>query len=201
MDDMTLSVLGMYQQDETILNSTNFPLPEDVDRTILLPLILSETAELEVVYPDPTTFKIVCKAWANARASAWERIIAALDAEYNPIHNYDRTETEAIEDEENIDDTESIEDETSGSATGQVTGFNSNTFTDDSKTIDSGSFDRDRSYGRDRTFGRSRTLRAYGNIGVTTNMDMVTQEVEGRKTDIYRIIADEFTRYFCILVY
>ena len=201
MNDITLSVLGMYQQDETILNSTNFPLPEEVDRTVLLPLILSETAELEVVYPDPTTFKIVCKAWAAARASAWERIISALDAEYNPIHNYDRTETETIEDEENIDDTETIEDETSGSATGQVTGFNSNTFTDDSKTIDAGSLDRDRSYGRDRTFGRSRSLRAYGNIGVTTNMEMVTQEVEGRKTDIYRIIADEFTRYFCILVY
>lgn len=201
MNDMTLSLLGMYQQDETILNSTNFPLPEGVTRETLLPLILSETAELEIVYPDPATFKIVCKAWANARGPAWERMVETLNNEYDPLHNYDRTETEQIDDAETIEDAETVNDVTGGTTTGQTTGFNANTFSDDKKTIDSGSLDRDRSFDRGRTYGRERTMRAYGNIGVTTSQEMATAELDLRKTDIYRIITDEFTRYFCILVY
>ena len=201
MNDMTLSLLGMYQQDETILNSTNFPLPEGVDRDVLLPLVLSETAELEIVYPDPATFKIVCKAWATARGPAWERMVETLNNEYDPLHNYDRTETEEIDDTETVDDAETTNDTSEGTATGQVTGFNANTFTDDRKTIDSGSLDRERTFGRDRAYGRERRLRAYGNIGVTTSQEMANAELDLRKTDIYRIITDEFSRYFCILVY
>lgn len=95
MSDLTLSVLGMYNQDETILNSTNFVLPDGIDRSVLLPLILSESAELEVVYPDPATFKVVVKAWSQARSSSWALMLAALNEEYDPLHNYDRSETES----------------------------------------------------------------------------------------------------------
>ena len=197
MSDLTLSLMGIYNQDETILNSTNFPLPEDVDRDILVPLILAETAELEIVYPDPATLKIVLKAWANARGPAWQRMIDALDEEYNPLHNYDRHEEETIDDSEEVDDTTSATG--SNTVTGQVTGYNTTSFTDDHKTIDSisrsGTVDHNRSYGRDRD------LHVYGNIGVVTSAQMLTGELEVRANDIYRIIADEFTRYFCIMVY
>lgn len=194
---MTLSILGIYNQDETVLNATNFPLPQTVDRDVLVPMILSETAEFEVIYPDPATLKIVIKAWATARAPAWQRMIDALDEEYNPLHNYDRHEEETIDDAEAIDDT--TQTTLSDTTTGQVTGFNSPTFTDDRKTIGSGS--RSGTSGRDRTYGRDRDLHVYGNIGVVTAADMLAGEIKIRATDIYRIICDEFTRYFCIMVY
>lgn len=197
MSDLTLSLLGMYNQDETILNATNFPLPEDVDRDVLVPLILAETAELEIVYPDPATLKVVLKAWANARAPAWQRMIDALDEEYNPLHNYDRHEEETIDDNEEVDDTTSASG--TNTVTGQVTGYNTTSFTDDQKTIDS--ITRSGSVDHNRTYGRDRDLHVYGNIGVTTSAQMLTGELEVRANDIYRIIADEFTRYFCIMVY
>lgn len=89
----TLSLLGLYNHDNSILSSTVFPLPEGLDHETLDPLLLTETAELELLYPNFETMCTVIKAWASARSSSWARMIAALDAEYNPIHNYDRTET------------------------------------------------------------------------------------------------------------
>lgn len=277
MSDLTLSVLGMYNQDDTLLNSTNFVLPDGVERSTLLPLILSETAELEVVYPDPSTFKTVLKAWSLARYDSWSRMIAALAEEYDPLHNYDRTETESgmtsgtstdtktgtgtttitesILDATSEDVTETtandvtvelsegISDSTTGTVdstvTGSVTGFNSSTFANadkavtDSESTDTAtrdrtqsettdqdqtvSRDREESYSRSRSSGttgsttdsstgsttgsHSRSLRAYGNIGVTTSQAMLLEELRVRMQDIYRIITDEFTNYFCLRVY
>lgn len=261
MWDLTLSLNGIYNEDPEILDQNHLILPEDVDRTILLPMILSETAELEVLYPDPAKLKIVMQAWSRARCPSWERMFAALEEEYNPLYNYDRTEeesgetagsdsyteTEAIHDstEEDITDTtaEDVTDKTgetvrdtststsSSTETGSVTGFNSQTFADADKTVNSGSAsgtagrerdqelvrdrdqtvsrDRDETSVRDRETGRtgttagshSRTLRAYGNIGTTKTQEMLQDEINIRILDIYRLICDELTAYFCLRVY
>lgn len=181
MSDLTLSLLGIYNQDPTILDAQHLILPEDMDRDTLLPLVLSESAELELVYPEPSTLKTVMLAWSRARCPSWERMLTALDEEYDALHNYDRTETESIEDglEEDISDTttgsdtvtrsgssdttrsetettaEDIEDTgsstTSGTSTGQVTGFNSQSFADNDKTINAGTGSSTGSRDRDQT--------------------------------------------------
>ena len=221
MSDITLSILGMYNQDNEILDDQHLYLPEGVDRTTIIPLILSETAELEVLYPRPDTMKTVVKAWSFARLSAWERMLDALEEEYNPLHNYDRTEVETgtntgsegetgtIQTAEDISDTGS--NQTSATTTDQVTGYNSNTFADDNKQLASGSAsstnarDRDETETRNLTHTRNlahaRNLHIFGNIGVTTSAQMLTGELEVRATDIYRIIVDEFKQYFCLMIY
>lgn len=313
MSDILLSLLAIYNQDPEILDAQHLILPEDVNRNTLLPILLSETAELEIVYPDPDILKVVIKAWSTARNPSWEKMIEALTAEYNPIHNYDRTEeeennlsttesvsdrtaedvedqirdntTETIDDssedtvsgrntqttDETVSDTssetktvdteEDIADSSSGSNSTttieQVTGFNSSTFADNKKvsasgtttgtssrdrdvtetTSTTGSLDRDRdvtttdvkseniertrdatitdtrqgsnvrdrdvAFDRDREEGRegSRNLHVYGNIGVLTTQKMIEEELQLRMKDMYRTITDEFTRYFCLMVY
>lgn len=181
MSDLTLSLLGIYNQDPTILDEDHLHLPENMDRETLLPIVLSESAELEVVYPDPSTLKVVMSAWSTARNPSWERMLTALSEEYDALHNYDRTETETIEDglEEDISDTttgndtvtrtgssETTKSETetteediadtgsstsSGTSTGQVTGFNSQSFADNDKTINSGTGSTTGSRDRDQT--------------------------------------------------
>ena len=259
--DMTLSILGMYNQDAaehetTFLDSEYFNLPEDFteeDREALNALILSETAELEAVYPNPETMRTVISAWSRARVPSWERMYIALTEEYNPLHNYDRHETETGTDTGTrtetdtgtrnetdtgtrtetdtgtvtTDDDSTVTDSTSGTATDQTTGFNSNSFADDKKTTSSGSGTqtvdgtkaetrnlsrgetrnlshgetRNLSRGETRNLANSRNLHSYGNIGVTTAAQMVTGELEVRKTDMFRIITNEFTEYFCIGLY
>ena len=221
MSDITLSILGMYNQDNEILDDHHLYLPEGVDRSTIIPLILSETAELEVLYPRPDTMKTVVKAWSFARLSAWERMLDALEEEYNPLHNYDRTEVETgtntgsegetgtIQTAEDISDTGS--NQTSATTTDQVTGYNSNTFADDNKQLASGSAssmnarDRDETETRNLTHTRNlahaRNLHIFGNIGIVTSAQMLTGELEVRATDIYRIIVDEFKQYFCLMIY
>lgn len=45
------------------------------------------------------------------------------------------------------------------------------------------------------------SLRAYGNIGVTTTQQMIQQELDLRRNNLYDMIADQFLMEFCILVY
>lgn len=247
MSDINLSLLGMYNQMQredgvgpTFLDATVLMLPESFtndDRNHLAQLILSETAELEPVYPDPATMVTVVKAWSSARVPAWERILAALEEEYNPIHNYDRTEVETGSDtgtrttadtgtKSTADtgtvtdaDTGTIQDTTGSTVTGQTTGFNSASFADDKKTTSSGTAGSTRNLQLQRTnnlnrletnnlsqqetrnLANTRNLHVFGNIGVTTAAQMITGEMDIRKWDIFRIIADEFERYFCLLVY
>ena len=62
----TLSLMGMYQFDNTILDS--FVLPAGIDRDILFPDLLAECAEFEILYPEPDTFKTVLLSWSNHRS-------------------------------------------------------------------------------------------------------------------------------------
>lgn len=91
--ELTLTPLAYANRDDDFFGEDNLVLPAGIDRDILVPLMIAETAELEVLYSDPDTFAWVMHAWSSARASAWGSMLAALTAEYNPIHNYDRHET------------------------------------------------------------------------------------------------------------
>lgn len=216
--DILLSVMTLLDYGGVdFMGADYFRLPEGVDRDTLTALILSETAEQEVVYPEPQTMATVVRAWSTARLDAWTRMLAALTEQYNPLHNYDRTETETAEEGEDETEataeteTEDTDDTTQSgtTVTEKVTGYNSNTFNDNTQNVGQGnvSGSRDRETTRDkavtRSLGRdkSRTLRAFGNIGVTTSAEMLAGEMEVRQTDIYTIIADEFERYFCIGIY
>ena len=123
MSDLTLSLLGLYNQDPEILDQDHLILPEGVDREVLLPMILSETAELEVIYPNPDTLKIVMAAWSTARSPSWERMLETLLEAYDPLYNYDRTETETGSNTgtDHVTDAESITDTTAEDITDSLT--------------------------------------------------------------------------------
>ena len=87
-----LTVMGLYNFDNTLLDSMVYP--EGIDGEMLKNDIILETAELEVIYPDPAFFKTAVGLWSHTRIVTWERIYNASLAEYNPIENYDRHEQE-----------------------------------------------------------------------------------------------------------
>lgn len=223
---LTLSLLGIYNEDNTIINDANFPLPSGLSHETLDPMLLAETAELEILYPEPTTLKTVIKAWATARNPAWTKMLAALNASYNPIHNYDRSESWTEEkDGENSRSGSNDRDatvSTSGTSTGSesatltqnVAGYNSSQ-SNVPKSSDSSSGRRsgeessttttgqDDSWQEDGTNSETvtRTGTVSGNIGVTTSQQMIQSELELRQIDMYRKIINEFIRMFCLGVY
>ena len=299
----TLSIMGLYNNDPTVLDMMVFPDGFTADqKQITKENILIECAELEFLYPAPEVAKTIIGIWSRKEVPYWNRVYAASQAEYNPIENYRRNETETVEDgrtEEHSGndvsrasgtdtnaktgtDTDTLSgndqlkrtgsdtntasgsDTNSGSSSStdtnsgtdtvnnKVTGYDSNTLVahDSSDTVhghvvrNAAQGTNTQQYGRvdttqhnttDKTeYGKvdtlehntletfvhgktdtlthgekiehegssERTMLAYGNIGVTTSQEMLTQELELAKIiEVIPIIIESFKNRFCLMVY
>ena len=171
----TVSLLGLYSFRGDILD--DFKLPDGIDRDDFVEMLLFDTAELELLTPDPDIIKQLLGRWSNVRVNAWSKMLETEMIEYNPIHNYDRQE-------------DWVDDGTGSSITDlSVAGFN-----------DADMADRERT-GTGTTTQSRHTARISGNIGVTTTQQMLESERESRKySTVYEIIG-EFKERFCLLVY
>lgn len=85
-----LSPMGLYNWDSTIFDL--LVIPEALDRDTLINNLLLETAELEVLYTSPVTFRYAVGQWSKKELDIWERLYATTQYEYDPIENYNRYE-------------------------------------------------------------------------------------------------------------
>lgn len=86
----TLSVMGLYNWDDTLFNLMQ--LPEGISLDTVKENILAETCELEVLYPNPTVMKNLIGVWSHKMIHVWDELYKTLLYEYNPIENYIRYE-------------------------------------------------------------------------------------------------------------
>lgn len=151
----TLSIVALYRYDGTLFDGMQ--LPEGVDKDTLVDNILLDAASLEVLYPDPVFLNRAITVWSRKRLPVWTELQKTLEYEYNPLDNYDRTETvtEGIERSgsgtssrsgtNTSSGTGTTETENSSSSSGtntdtaSKTAYNSNAFADTSKNVTSGS--------------------------------------------------------------
>ena len=210
MPGATLSILGLYNYQPTIFDALT--IPSSVNRQTLIDCIIMEGAELELVYPNPDLLSRLIGAWSRARLAAWNRMIAALDAEYSPIENSDRTETVTENYKRNLTESGERSSNSNSSTSGnsitsiKKSSYNSGLELTEEDDTDSGDTSENTQSANDsRTMGgsddRSIERRTHGNIGVTTNQEMIDAELKLRRYDIYNIITTEFLDKFCIGVY
>ena len=88
---VNISPLGLYNWDNTIFDLMQ--VPQALNKNVLVDNILAETAELEVLYPNPVVFKNLLGVWSAKQIDIWNRLYATTQYEYNPIENYTRYET------------------------------------------------------------------------------------------------------------
>ena len=162
-----MSLWGLYQYDNTILDNLTVPTGMDVNN--LKQNLLVETAGLSILYPDPDFLKTVIGLWSAERQDVWQKLYNTTVLQYNPIENYDRTEeTEELNDGMSVRSNEQNRDvqssgvavraneqsrnaESSGSSSdintqsgdnetvNSNTAYNSASFADTAKVISSGS--------------------------------------------------------------
>ena len=234
-----LSIMGLYNNDDTVLDLMVFPdgMTAEEQQTVKDNLLI-ECAELEFLYPAPVVAKSVIGIWSKKELPYWQRVYDAAQLEYNPIENYRRNETETIEDDRTeehsgsdvnstagqdaVNANSSVNEEAGGDdrTDNNITGYDSNTLVPNTeqevyygKTIDTTTeADQTTTYGKTDIFQHGekiehggtteRTVLAYGNIGVTTSQEMLTQEMEIAKIiNVMQIIIDSFKNRFCIMVY
>ena len=91
----TLSLMGMYEYDHTILDFFHYPDKwETLDKDVFVNKLLLDTAELEVLYPDADIFKTAIKYWSAAEVQNWNKLYDTTVLDYNPIWNKNGTVTE-----------------------------------------------------------------------------------------------------------
>lgn len=95
----TLSIMGLYNNDPTVLDMMVFPEGfTDAQKQTVKDNILIECAEFEFLYPAPSVAKTIIGIWSRKEKPYWDRVYRASQAEYNPIENYRRNESETVED-------------------------------------------------------------------------------------------------------
>ena len=207
-----LTILGMYNYDDTIFDG--MVVPNLIDKDTLVKNIISELAEVEILYSNPDYLKYAITNWSYKEISVWERLAETYQMEYNPLYNVDATEyTKETRDLKNTEvgsNTGSSTDTTEGATnnTHKVVGFNDGSLTNANK--DEGDMTSSNSSTSSMNSNINRTdkgdiiteHRRYGNIGVTKSTDLVLSEFETRpKLNMYNYIIDSFKSRFCLMIY
>ena len=102
----TTSLLALYQFNEQLFDGLRGP--EGVNRDTLVNNLLAETAEFEILYPDPEFMANMISVWSMKELPVWEELEKTLHYDYDPISNYDRNE----------------ESTNTGESLGKVAGYN-----------------------------------------------------------------------------
>lgn len=85
-----LTVLGMYNYDNTLFDGLVFP--DGIDKTIAVNEILTRSGEFETIYPALDFLKFQIENWGKKHYRTFEKWIDALNIEFEPLYNYDRYE-------------------------------------------------------------------------------------------------------------
>lgn len=179
MARIKLTVVGLYNFNEDLFSLMQ--LPDGVNRDDLIMEILERAGDLGLLYPDYDFMHTMIGVWSRNEQHVWEKMLLTQTVEYNPIDNYDRTDSI----------TRTVESSSESQSTNSQTAFNSDSFKDTDRNNSSGS-----SGGSETVSTRSR-----GNIGVTTSQQMIEQEREVAQFSIYSFIARSFIDRFCIELY
>ena len=115
----TMSLLGLYK-----INSGLFlelELPEGISKDTVVDNLLMETAELEILYPNPYFMQAAIGTWSSKELPVWKKLYETTVLKYDPISNYDRseswTENENTDKEGNSEIRGSVSTETEGNTT------------------------------------------------------------------------------------
>ena len=131
---------------------------------------------------------------------SWDRKWAAITAEYNPIHNYDRTELTSKS--KMGDDTDTM---TLGAGhvetVGNVKAYNSSSFTEAEKSVSDSNQKIDSTV---HGYNSEDVIDSHieGNIGVTKTQEMINDEFRMRaELNFYRLMFNDIDSYIALHVF
>ena len=199
----TISILGLYNLNDTLFD--DLVIPENMDSDLLIENLVTELAELELIYSDFNFMKFMIGVWSSKELPTWERVVKASNKVYDTIENYDRIEEwhEDIIDDNTVKQTGTVDTDANNSDTTTVSAYDSSSFSNKDKVtsvIDS-TDERDLTDKIDNDRDIDHEGRIHGNIGVTTSQQMLESELKLRYNNLYNMIADVFIKELLIAVY
>ena len=226
MQRMTL--IGLYNYDSGLFDS--LVLPDGYDKNDFIDSLLLEHGEKCVLYTNPDFMKNAIGAWGRKWAGNLERIYMALTEEYNPLHNFDRyedyTDNEGRKYESKTNAGHKATDspkydvtsdtKENATTTHEVSADNSSSYQPVWKETQNGGKSVVSTEGKTQdlsetsnsstndaeTHNLTHKGHLYGNIGVTTSVQMLTSEVDARmKYNLYDAAGRLFVNELLIGIY
>ena len=201
----TVSFLGLYNYDNSIFD--DLQVPAGVDKTLVQNTLMMETAELEVLQPDPVIMRQVLGWFSQRRLDAWTRVYTALSSKYKADTDVEVTETRTPD--LSYNETRTLDLTTTGQNNGADTtttkraGFNAgNLETAEQMETSLGTGNIIHSTGNettDRTETGSETKTTTGRHQAA--QDLIAKELQLAMTDTAEYIVKDIRRNFCLLVY
>ncbi len=191
------SLAELYDETPTLFAAVT--LPEGVELSTFRDLALAQFGELDTIMETGAALAAYLGVWSAANLSAWERIAQTLANDYDPLHNYDRTEeeTEALRSSGGSQFAGRTHQGGSTVDTVERQGYDSTDYVPADKMTSAPNVTND-SNSSTQSIGkedRTRSVRAYGNIGVTTSQQMAEAEISLRnRWTIYGAILEAFRR-------
>lgn len=94
MSSAKITLIGFYrymaERNQDLFKKLT--LPDGIDKEILINSIMMDGGEFEVLYADPYFMQDMIGFWASKHNRTFQKWIDALNIEYDPLYNYDRTE-------------------------------------------------------------------------------------------------------------
>jgi len=84
-------IRAILAADSTIFE--NMSVPEDVEVGDVVDRIIYKYGDTPLFSPEPVILKYYIEKWSARRLPLWERFLAAVTEDYDPLENYNRNET------------------------------------------------------------------------------------------------------------
>lgn len=224
MSSATMTLIGLYQfapyYDKDLF--TNLSLPDELDKQTAIDTILLFCGENELLYP-ALDFNInLIGTWSTKWARTFQKWVDLFNLEYNPIENYDRIEAWSDSHSMSSSESHSLSSSESNSASASDSSFDSNSTKEDISAFNVSTYSpASASDGTNNAKAFSHSAgenkhgelsedkhgelaldthrgRVHGNIGVTTTQQMMQQEIDIQRFNIYEEIAIIFAREFTL---
>lgn len=194
-----LTLSGMYQYDSTIFDGMN--LPDELDAEHMKTTILDYCGSNDVRYPDPTILKNMIENFFYINAYMMKTLVGTIIQEYNPIENYDRYE-DTSRNINGVGTTNTTAEDSPGMVTEEKTSaFDSSDYEPTRKTETSGTNKTTNASISGNQTDDTYTAHMHGNIGVTTNQQMLEAERQIALFSVYKEIALQFENEITIPIY
>ena len=200
MAQVTLSIAGLYSFNDHLFD--DMYIPESLDRDTVVASIIMETEGLEALYVDVPFMMNAIKYWSITMRHKWDKLVASMNFEYNPIWNKDGVRMHTEEENKSSERDETVADSTASTSNNFGAGFNTTsglTNRERDTVQNSGQVKTDDDL-KESTKRESKDVEQ-GNIGVTSTQQLIKEEREVADINIYSIIAKDFKQKFCIQVY
>lgn len=167
-------IRALVDYDNTIFDLMQ--LPEGVDLADVADHIIYKYGDAPLFSPDPETVKFYMGRWSKRRLPLWNRYKAAIEAEYDPIENYNRHEITTLTKTGTIDRDGTNSDVDSGSDSTVRSGSEELAKTGSEEMAKTGSETSTRNGEDELTYSGTKT---------TTKDDTTTREVSAFNSGAY----------------